>query len=59
MMAVWVRSLVRELRSYKPPGQQIKKYIKQKQNYNRFNKDFKNNHILKKKSLKRGMVGEK
>ena len=38
---VWVRSLIGELRSHMLQGQKINT-VKQKQSYNKFNKDFKN-----------------
>ena len=41
LQGVWVRSLVRELRSHMPRGQK-KQNIKQKQYCNKFNKEFKN-----------------
>ena len=50
MQGVWVQSLVRELRSHMPPGQK-KQNIKQKQNCNKFNKDFKRWSISKKENL--------
>ena len=42
MQGVQVQSLVRELRSHKPYSQKKKPKHKQKQYYNKFNKDFKN-----------------
>ena len=55
MQGVWVRSLVRELRSRMPhdkkkkkeTNKQTKKPTKQKQYCNKFNKDFKKVHIKK------------
>ena len=53
MQGVWVRSLVWELTSHMPQGKKNKNKIKQKQNCNKFNKDFlKMAHVKKKKNLK-------
>ena len=50
MQGVWVRSLVRELRSHMPHGK--KQNTKQKQYCNKFNKDFKKVRIKKKTNKK-------
>ena len=51
MQGVRVQSLVRELRSHMSRGK-INQNIKQKQYYNKFNKDFKNGPHQKKKKKK-------
>ena len=54
MQGVWVRSLVRELRSHMPHGK--KQNAKQKQYCNKFNKDFKKVRIKNKKQKKKLMM---
>ena len=49
VQGVWVRSLVRELRSHTAQGQKNPKHKQQKQYYNKFNKDFRNGPHPKKK----------
>ena len=52
MHGVWVRFLVGEMRPHMPQGQTKIPKTKQKQYYNKFNKDFKNDPHQKKKNIK-------